>query len=812
MTEGADKDVTDESYSGPAGGLPRLAPGAWARWLNAVQQGQRGALMPWSAVMLGLGVVLYFSLPVEPGATGYAAAVLVMVLGLALALRWREVMGPAGLAVALVALGLCAAGLRAHQVAGPVLDFRYYGPIEGRVVAIDRSASDVPRLTLDEVRLDDLDPARTPRRVRVSLHGDWPGAEPAPGAIVMLTGHLSAPAGPAEPGGFDFQRHAHFLSLGGVGYSRTPLVLLEDRAPGAARLFHLRMRMSAAIQARIEGQAGAFAAAVLTGDRSGLEAGPVEAMRDANIAHLLAISGLHMGLLTGFVYAALRAILALVPALALRYPIRKWAAVVALCAGAFYLALSGGNVATERAFIQVAVMFAAVLMDRRAITLRSVAIAAVIVLLHRPETLMSPGFQMSFAATAALVGAFGALRSATWLQGWPKWARGVFALVVSSAVAGAATAPFAAAQFNQVAVYGLVANLLTVPVMGSVIIPGAVLALILWPLGLSGPVWQVMEWGLEWILGVAARIAALPGAVEQVPTPPGWMLGAVALSGLFVLLWQGRARWVGAVPLLAALLSWPLAERPVLLISEGGRLVGLWQEGARGLSRDRGEGFVARIWLENDGDAADQAGAAARPVWQAAGQGARAALPGLTVWHGSGRRALEEASAACARHDLVILSEAAPEGALRTAARALSAQLSATRPPRVTGAMTVGLAAAVPDPAPGVVAGGIGGSVGAAVTRTVTIPPSMERIGETAGQTAGAATHAQPAAGGPTRHGGPEAVDRPKAEAPCLVIDGPLLAVTGALSLEPSETGLTLITARMEQGRRLWSPPEALRQ
>jgi competence protein ComEC len=721
--------VADESYSGDVGHLTRFAPGAWPGWLNAVQQGQRGAMMPWSAVMLGLGVALYFSLPVEPGVFGYAAAAAVMAFGVAIALRWRELLGPLGVAAALVAVGVLAAGLRAHQATGPVLDFRYYGPIEGRVVAIDRSASDVPRLTLAEVRLDDLDPARTPWRVRVSLHGDWPGAEPEPGALVMLTGHLSAPAGPAEPGGFDFQRHAHFLSLGGVGYSRTPLVLLEARAPSDARLFHLRMRMSAAIQERIEGQAGAFAAAVLTGDRSGLEAGPIEAMRDANIAHLLAISGLHMGLLTGFVYTALRAILALIPALALRYPIRKWAAVVALAAGAFYLALSGGNVATERAFIQVAVMFTAVLLDRRAITLRSVAIAAIIVLLHRPETLMSPGFQMSFAATAALVGAFGALRGATWLQGWPKWARGVFALVVSSAVAGAATAPFAAAQFNQIAVYGLAANLLTVPVMGSVIIPGAVLALILWPLGLSAPVWQVMEWGLDWILGVAARISALPGAVEQVATPPGWTLGVVALSGLVVLLWQGRARWVGVLPLLATLLTWTTAERPTLLVSEGGRLVGAWQDGARGLSRDRGEGFVAGIWLENDGDAADQAVAAARPVWQAAGQGARADLGTLTVWHGSGRRAVEEAGSACARHDLVILSEEAPEGALRNASNELRASLMSAGPVRV------------------------------ALTR------------------------------------------------PCVVIDGPLLATTGALSLEPLEEGLTITTARMEQGRRLWSPP-----
>ncbi len=537
ITKGADKPVTDHtdpiSMPMPRRSVPLLG------WFVALQQGQRGALMPWSAVMLGLGVAGYFALPVEPGLAGYGAALVLLGAGIALAVWRRDALGPLGVALALLALGGLAAGWRAHQVAGPVLDFRYYGAIEGRVVGVDRSASDALRLTLDRVRLEDMDPARTPLRVRVSLHGDGRGPPPVPGSIVMLTGHLSAPGGPAEPGGFDFQHHAHFQGLGGVGYARTPLMLLEARTPGAARLFHLRMALSTAIQARIAGQPGAFAAAVLTGDRSGLDAPTVEAMRASNIAHLLAISGLHMGLLTGFVYAALRQILALIPALALRYPIRKWAAGAALGVGAFYLAMSGGNVATERAFIQVAVMFAAVLLDRRAITLRSVAIAAIIVLLHRPETLLSPGFQMSFAATAALVGVFGALRGAVWMRGWPGWARGIFALVVSSKVAGAATAPFSAVHFNQIAVYGLVANLLTVPVMGSVIIPGAVLAACLWPLGLSGPVWLGMEWGLRWILAVSARVAAWPGAVDAVPTPAGWTLGVITLGALWVLLWQG---------------------------------------------------------------------------------------------------------------------------------------------------------------------------------------------------------------------------------------------------------------------------------
>ena len=572
---------------------------------------QRGHLFPWVPVFLGLGIGMYFALGWEPGRAHYLALAGVAVFGLVM-IRWLGIWAPLVWAVVLVALGLCLAGLRAHQVAEPVIGWRYYGPIEGRIVGMDRSASDALRLTLDRVVLADVAPDRTPDRVRVSLHGQQGFIAPAPGMVVILTGHLSPPGGPVEPGGFDFQRHAWFQGLGAVGYTRTPVLTLEPPGDGLW-WFKARMALSKRVQEGLPGEAGAFAATIMSGDRSGMGQETLRALRLSNLAHLLAISGLHMGLLAGFVFAALRMGFALVPVLGLRVPAKKLSALGALMAAAVYLGLSGGNVATERAFVMTAVALVAVMADRRVLSLRAVAVAAVIVLTLRPEALLGPGFQMSFAATTALVAVFGWLRDAQVPQG-PKWFRPALAVVISSAVAGAATAPVAAAHFNQFAHYGLIANLLSVPLMGVLVMPAAVLAACLMPLGLEGLALWIMGLGLEWILGVAHWVSNFEGARGTVVRPDPEVLPLLALGALIVVLWQGRARWLGLAPVALSVMLWMQAERPDVLIADNGSLIGVMTEQGRALNRARGSGFVAMNWLENDGVALEQEAAAA--LWQ----------------------------------------------------------------------------------------------------------------------------------------------------------------------------------------------------
>jgi competence protein ComEC len=613
--------------------------------------------MPWAPVFLSFGIGGYFALPVEPGETVLAlTAALAMALA-GLALRGPDLLKAPALGIFLIAAGLLLAAERAWSVAEPVLGFRYYGPIEGRIVAIDRSFSDQIRLTLDRVVLQDTEPGRTPAQIRVALHGEDAGTAPSPGTTVILTGHLSPPEGPVEPGGFDFQRLAWFSGLGAVGYTRSPVLALAPPEGGlSVWVFRLRMTISSAIQARIPGQAGAFAAALMTGDRSGVAQATNNALRGSNLSHLISISGLHMGLLTGFVFAACRYGMALVPPVALRFNTKKIAAVLALMAAAFYLMLAGPGVATRRAFIMAAVMLLAVLSDRRAISLRSVAIAAIIVLILEPESLIEPGFQMSFGATVALIVAF-----RPWARLQPRipvLLRPVAMLVLSSMAAGLATAPIAAAHFNRIAEYGLLANLVAVPLMGTVVMPAGVIAAVLTPVGLAEPALWVMGQGTAVILAVARWVTSMDGAVIAVPTPVPGVLALLALGGIAALIAQiGWLRIAGGLVFCLALGLWSSAERPVLLISSDGTMAGIMGPDGRALSKPRGAGFVTKSWLEDDGDMALQEQAFARPGFSGKAGALTANIGGTPVGHYFGKGSALRAAGACHQGAYLFLSE-----------------------------------------------------------------------------------------------------------------------------------------------------------
>ena len=641
----------------------------------------RAGIMPWVPVWLSLGIGGWFLLPHEPGARFYLS---LAILGAALALApvlmlrlaesgrlswdWLDRGRIAALALLLAVAGAELVGLRAHMVAAPVLDFRYYGPVEGRVIGIDRSSGDRIRLLLDQVGLRDMAPWRVPKRVRISLMSE--GALPLPGQRVMLTAHLGPPNGPAEPGGFDFRRVAWFQQLGAVGYSRTEVMsVAAPESGGALALHRLRLGLAQGMRDAIGGQAGAVSAALMTGDRSGIAEHTNQIMRDSNLYHIVSISGLHMSMLAGFVYAALRIFGAVLQALAgLRaIPVHKLAAGGALLASLLYFWLSGGGVATERAFIMVAVMLLAIIADRRAVSLRTVAVAAALILVLGPEGLTEAGFQMSFAATVALI-----LMSEPWMrhaQAVPRWLRPVLMLVASSLIAGLATAPIAAAHFGRMTQYGLLANLLVVPVVGAVVMPGGVIAGLLAPLGLAQPALWFMGLGTEWMLLIAEWISGLQGAVMLVPQAPRATLPLMGLGAALLLLGPADAsacirqvvllrRGAGAGLLAMAFLLWQTHQRPGILISAEGDAVAIMTPQGRVPSKPAGGSFVIANWLEADGDPADQATAAARPLWSGPNGNRLAVLDdgALTIRHITGKAAQGDLTQYCGKNAIIVLS------------------------------------------------------------------------------------------------------------------------------------------------------------
>ncbi|GHC60801.1 ComEC/Rec2 family competence protein [Neogemmobacter tilapiae] len=640
--------------------------GLWDRALRPLDAlaAQPRGLFPFVPVLIGTGVGLWFQGAEEPGLAFYAVIGLAVVALLWIGLRAEDRLRILCLGLVCLLIGPLAGGLRVYLVAAPMLDFRYYGPVQGRVTEIDRSQSDALRLTLDLVVLEDVAPDRTPLRVRLSLHGEDVG-DFLPGQVVITTGHLTAPQGPAEPGTFDFRRMAFFDQLGAVGYTASPVLLWEQPKGATQGINRLRSHLSNAMMAAMPGDAGAFASGVMTGDRSGLSLEAVQALRDSSLAHLLAISGMNMAFISAFVFALIRYGIALIPPFALRVNAKKVAAVLAFGVALFYLLLSGANVATERAFIMVTVMLGAVLLDRRALTLRSVAISAVILLLWQPESLLEPGFQMSYAATVALIVGFGAMDRQAMRGRLPWWGMPFYTLILSSVLGGFATAPYAAAHFNRFTDYGLLANLLTVPVMGAVVMPAGAIAALLAPFGLAAlPLW-VMEQGSRWILFVAHWVAGWEGSVTGLPTPSPLAVPLITLGGLWLIVWQSRARHFGWLPLVLALILWMQHERPLALVDAEGGVVGILTAEGRAISAPKGAGFTVKSWLENDGDLAGQEAAAERPGFEGpkTTRGFR-----LGEWRGmilTGKGAEGRLDEACASADLVVLADdtdAVPDG------------------------------------------------------------------------------------------------------------------------------------------------------
>lgn len=593
----------------------RLAPaGAWIL-REAKAEADAARLAPWLAVGFGTGIILYFAAPSEPALLAPAAAATALA-----AVVWISREHPAAfvLSVALLSIvaGFGAGCLRTALIAHPVLT-RPTGAVSLKGFVEARDATErSDRIELRITGKSGAGAARVPDRVRVALRK---GSGPEVGTHVEVQARLMPLLGPTRPGGFDYARNAYFLGLGATGFvlGRARPVAAPREVPLDIRAYaaieRVRRHMTERIRAVLPGETGGVAAALVTGMRDGIPPDVNESMRVSGLAHVLAISGLHMVLVAGALFALARGTLALIPGLALRRPIKKWAAMIALAGATGYLVLSGAAVSTQRAFVMIAIVLAGVLIDRPALTVRTLATAAVVLLALAPEAILHPSFQMSFAATLALVALFE--RFAPLLAQPPAAGSGAVGRyterigrwlllgAMTSLAAGLATTAFAAFHFHRVAPYGLLANVLAMPVMSFVIMPAGLGSVLLLPFGYDALGWQVMGRGIDLMLSVARWVSGLPGAEGRVVAfGAGTLL--VATAGILLLaLPVSRLRY-GGIPLVAlAVLLAVNAPRPDVLVEGEGEVVAVRGADGRLSILDAGKRRIAaESWLAADAD------------------------------------------------------------------------------------------------------------------------------------------------------------------------------------------------------------------
>lgn len=575
----------------------------------------RGRMFLWLPVLFGTGLLGYFNWPQEP-----EMLVPVLVLLAAVAGWVRQPHGALrifSLCIMTMAGGFLWGQYQTTSRDTPLLRYGMTSKLEGRIIWQEKRLNS--SLYLIEVEwLEELRRSKRPDKLRLYGQHDYL-ALTRPGCRVRLTAHLQTLDRALWPHGYEPRFTGHFNGEGGRGFIREMhrIECADTRRDGNSltnRLKNIRLSLAQRFTSDMEKSAGGIAAALITGIRGQIRAADRDALRQTGLAHMLAISGMHMAMFAGTVYAFLRLLAAAFPVAVQRYNLRRYCAGAAMMSGFGYLLISGAAVATQRAFIMMSLVFMAVMLGRAALTMRNTALAALLVLILAPQNIMLAGFQMSFAAVVSLVAFYetfgrGRLlpRPERRLGFYEKTRRNIVlyfvALLLTSLVAGLTTGYIGVVHFNLIGTYGLLANILAVPLLGLVIMPAGLLALILMPLNIEQGALNVMGWGIDQVLRAAEWVLSFDGAVVYIAASPPFVLPGFALGLVWLCLIQNTLRhlgWLLVVP--ASILLGQGASPEILVHGYGYHIAARQQDGHLRILSIRADNYVPEKWLQYDGD------------------------------------------------------------------------------------------------------------------------------------------------------------------------------------------------------------------
>lgn len=575
-----------------------------------LQQEQR-ALFYWIPVCIACGILTYF---LWPGVSLWLAITVLITMGYS----WYRLQGRGGWSLVLavmfwMALGYSAIAIRTLWLDSPVLDKKLVTQLTATIEHATYLPGQGRRLLLKDIVFEEADASiPVPTHIRLVVRTGFKGSfdtykykyKPRGGERISTLAVLLPPPKPVIPGGYDFSFQAYYQQIGAIGYAISDVTIVEAFAGWSIEL--LRESVMSRIIAILKPPESGIASALLIGDRTHISDNWLDTIRKSGLAHLLAISGMHVSLVAGLFFFITRAGCACSVYLTLHYPIKKWAAVVAIMAATGYVFLAGLPISAQRACMMAVLVLLAVILDRIIVPMRCIAWAAIIVLLFQPESLLTPSFQMSFAAATALVAAYSWLtqKSAYEERGIIKRCGvAIWHIMFSSIIAGLATAPFALFHFNQATSYGMIANMLAIPLTMLWIMPWGMLGVCLMPFGLEATGLIPMSWGIHSLLQLAEYTAHLPNAHHLSPSFSPYMLVVISLGFLWLALWQSKWRVLGVVCIGLGIVGAVMERQPDILIDRQGSIFAIRnQEGELVFSPGHKPWrFVESRWLQRMG-------------------------------------------------------------------------------------------------------------------------------------------------------------------------------------------------------------------
>jgi competence protein ComEC len=567
---------------------------AWREGVETFLERERAQLPPWIAVGFGCGIAAWFGLEGADQWTAFlclasATALVGFTLGQG---RLERAFGWYALAMA---LGCGLVWVRSAWVAAPRLERPQLVTVDARVEQVETlAARDSVRLTLAP-----LGPGLPPRiRVNIAQDDLRPGL--AKGAQLRVKARLMPPPPMALPGSHDFARDFWFKGIGASGRAMGELQVLRPATPSGVA--GVRARLDHHIRAELPGSPGTVATAFATGDQNAISDEDADAMRRSGLAHLLSVGGLHITAAVGLAMLLTLKLLALSERLALRFNLVLVAAAAGAIAGIAYTILTGSQVPMLRSCIAALIVLIGIALGREAISLRMLAVAALIILAVRPEAVTGPSFQLSFAAVGAII----VLHSSKWArrafmnreEGWGmRLGRGIANLLVTGLAVELAVMPFALFHFHRAGLYGVGANIVAIPLTTFVILPLEFGALLLDSIGLGKPLWWLTGQAIAFLLWIAHGVAAST-RMATIGDMPAWSLAAIAMGGLWLGLWTSRPRLAGLVPIAAGLVGALSTPAPDLLITGDGRHLAIVERGVPLLLRERAGEYVRSLMSE----------------------------------------------------------------------------------------------------------------------------------------------------------------------------------------------------------------------